>query len=73
MSRDNEKEVRKNVHIESSDSLAFGVFGVCDRVPDDVLEEDLEDTTSLFIDETGDTLDTTTAGKTTNSGLDVLQ
>ena len=34
-----------------------------------VLEEDLEDTTGLLVDETGDTLDTATAGKTTDSGL----
>ncbi len=32
-----------------------------------VLEEDLQDTTSLLIDETGDTLHTTTAGETTDS------
>ena len=34
-----------------------------------ILEEDLEDTTGLLIDETRNTLDTTTAGKTANSGL----
>ena len=34
-----------------------------------VFEEDLENTTGLLIDEAGDTLDTATAGKTTNSGL----
>ena len=34
-----------------------------------VLKEDLQDTTRFLVDETGDTLDTTTAGKTTNSGL----
>ena len=34
-----------------------------------VLKEDLEDTTGLLVDETGDTLDTATAGKTTDSGL----
>jgi hypothetical protein len=34
-----------------------------------VFQESLEDTTSLLVDETGDTLDTTTASKTTNSGL----
>ena len=34
-----------------------------------VLEEDFEDTTGLLVDETRDTLDTATAGKTTNSGL----
>jgi hypothetical protein len=34
-----------------------------------ILKEDLQNTASFLIDETGDTLDTTTAGKTTNSGL----
>ena len=34
-----------------------------------VLEEDLEDTTSLLVDECRDTLDTASAGKTTDSGL----
>jgi hypothetical protein len=34
-----------------------------------ILEEDLENTTRLLIDETRDTLHTATAGKTTNSGL----
>jgi len=45
------------------------MFSVSDRVTNDVLEEDLEDTTSLFVDETGDTLDTTTTSETTNSRL----
>ena len=34
-----------------------------------ILKEDFKDTPCLLIDETGDTLDTTTAGKATNSGL----
>ena len=34
-----------------------------------VLEENLENTAGLLIDETRDTLDTATTGKTTNSGL----
>jgi len=34
-----------------------------------ILEENLENTTRLFIDKTGDTLHTSTAGETTNSGL----
>lgn len=35
----------------------------------DVFKENLEDTTSLFIDETRNTLDTSTTGKTTDCGL----
>ena len=34
-----------------------------------ILEEDLENTTGLLVDEARDTLDTTSAGKTTDSGL----
>ena len=34
-----------------------------------VFKEDLENTTGLLVDETGDTLDTATAGKTTDGGL----
>ena len=47
-------------------SIPLGVFSVGDRVTDDVLEEDLENTTSLFVDETRDTLDTTTTSETAN-------
>ena len=34
-----------------------------------ILEEDLKDTTGLFVDETGNTLYTTTTGETTDSRL----
>ena len=40
---------------------------VRDGVTDDVLEEDLEDTTSLLVDETRDTLYTATTSETTDS------
>ena len=56
-----------NVH--GSDGLTTSVLGVGDRVTDDVLEEDLEHTTGLLVDETGDTLDTATTGETTDGGL----
>jgi hypothetical protein len=55
--------------IERSDGLALGVLSVGNGVTDDTLEEGLEDTTGLLVDHGGDTLDTTTAGKTTDSGL----
>jgi hypothetical protein len=45
------------------------VLSVCDGIADDALEEGLQDTAGLLVDHGGDTLDTTTAGKTTNSGL----
>ena len=55
--------------IHGGDSLTTGVLSVGNRVANDVLEEDLQHTASLFIDETRDTLDTTTTGETTDSRL----
>ena len=45
------------------------MLGICDGVADDVLEEDLENTTSLLVDKTGDTFHTATTGETTDSGF----
>jgi hypothetical protein len=56
-------------NIHGGNSLTTGVLRVGNRVTNDVLEEDLQDSTSLFVDETGDTLDTTTTGKTADSRL----
>ena len=55
--------------VHGGDGLALGVLCVGDGVTDDVLKEDLEDTAGLLVDETGDALDTTTAGQTTDGGL----
>lgn len=49
--------------------LALGVLGVGDGITDDVLQEDLEDSTSLFVDQTRDTLDTTSASETADGRL----
>ena len=56
-------------HIHGSDGLALGVLSVGDGIPDDVLQEHLEHTTGLLVDETGDTLDTASASKTADGGL----
>ena len=56
-------------YVHGSDGLALGVFGVGDGIPDDVLEEHLEDTTGLFVDEARDTLDTSTTCQTADGGL----
>ena len=56
-------------HVHGRHRLPFGVFGVGHCVPDDVLQEHLEDSTSLFVDETADSLHTTSARKTTDCGL----
>lgn len=42
------------------------MLSVGDGIPNNILQEDLEDTTSLLIDKARDTLDTPTTGKTTN-------
>jgi len=55
--------------VEGGDGLALGVLGVGNSVTNSVLEEDLEDTTSLLVDQTRDTLDTTTTSQTADSGL----
>ena len=56
-------------NIHGRHSLATSMLGVSDRVTNDVLEKDLEDTTSLFVNETRDTLDTATTSETTDSRL----
>jgi len=56
-----------NVH--GCDGLPLGMLSVGDGITDDVLEEHLEDTSGLFVDEAGDSLHTTTTSETTDSGL----
>ena len=56
-------------HIHGGDSLPLGVLGVGDGIPDDVLEEDLEDSASLLVDESGDTLDSSTTRQPSDGGL----
>ena len=56
-----------NVHCYNS--LAAGVLSVGYRVTDNVLEEHLEDSTGFLVDESRDTLDSTTTGETTDCGL----
>jgi hypothetical protein len=56
-----------NVH--GNNGLTAGVFSVSYRIADNVFEENLEYSTSLFIDETRDTLYTTTTSETADSWL----
>jgi len=56
-----------NVH--GSDGLPLGVLSVGDSIPDDILQEDLEDTPGLLVDEARDTLDTTAASQTPDGRL----
>ena len=55
--------------VHGSDCLPLGVLGVGDGITNDVLKEDLEHSTGLFVDETRDTLHTTSASKTTDGRL----
>ena len=45
------------------------MFSICNSITNNVFKENLEDTTGFFINQTRDTLDTTTTSKTTNSRL----
>lgn len=56
-------------HIEGGYSLSFGVFGICNCISDDGLEEGFEDTTGFFVNHGRNTLDTTTASETSDSWL----
>ena len=50
--------------VEGGDGLAAGVLCVGDRVTDDGLQERLEDSAGLLVDEAGDSLDSAAAGET---------
>merc|ERR1719209_945847 len=50
-------------HIHGSHSLPLGMFGVGHGVTDDILQEHLENTPGLLIDETADPHDTTPSSK----------
>ena len=56
-----------NVH--GSDGLPLGVLGVGHGITDDVLEEHLQDSTGLLVDESRNSLHTTSASKTADGGL----
>ncbi len=55
--------------VHGSDGLPLGVFRVGHGISDDVLKEDLEDPSSLLVDEARDTLDTSSTGETTDGRL----
>ena len=55
--------------IHGGDSLPLSVFGVGDSIPDDILEEHLEDSTGLLIDEPRDPLDSSPPRQTSDGGL----
>jgi hypothetical protein len=54
-------------HIQGSDSLTTSMLSVGHSIADDILQEDLQDSTGLLIDQTADALDTSTTSQTANS------
>ena len=56
-------------HVKGGHGLAASVLCVGDRITDDVLQEHLEDTAGLLVDQATDTLDTSTASETPDGGL----
>ena len=55
--------------VHGGDGLPFGVLGVSDGIPDDVLQEHFKNTASLFIDETRDALHASTTSQAADCGL----
>ena len=55
--------------VHGGDGLPLGVLGVGDGIPDHVLEEHLEDTTGLLVDEARDPLDSSPPRQTADGGL----
>merc|ERR1719281_1031469 len=56
-------------YVHSCDGLSLSVFGVGDGITDNIFQEYLEDTSGFFVDQTRDTLDTSTSRQTTDGGL----
>ena len=62
--------------IHGSDGLPLGVLGVGDGISDNVLQEHLQNSTGLLIDQSRDTLDSSTSGQSSDGrfgdSLDVV-
>eukprot|EP00041_Stephanoeca_diplocostata_P021186 m.488050 g.488050 ORF g.488050 m.488050 type:complete len:109 (+) comp21761_c0_seq9:670-996(+) len=56
-------------NVKCGDCFSLGVLGVGHGIADDVLKEDLEDTTGFFVDESRNALDTSTASETADCRL----
>jgi len=55
--------------VHGSDGLPSGVLSVGDGITDDVLKEDLENLSGLLVDESRDTLDSSSSGQTSDGWL----
>ena len=56
-------------HVECGHGLAAGMLGVGDCITDDILQEHLEHTAGLLVDEARDALDTSPPGQPADGGL----
>jgi hypothetical protein len=56
-------------HVHGRHRLTTGVFRVRDGIPDAIFQKHLEHTTRLFVNQSTDTLYSTTTGQTTNGRL----
>ena len=56
-------------NVKGCDCLTTSVLSVGDCIPDDILQEHLEDASGLLINESRDTLDTSTASKSADGWL----
>ena len=56
-------------HVECGHGLSAGMLSVANGVADNVSKERLQDTAGLFVHHSGDALDSTTTGKTTDGRL----
>jgi hypothetical protein len=59
---------KQQQHIPSM-AVSASVFRVSDGIRDNIIEKDLENSTSLFVNETRNMLDTNRTSETTDSGL----
>jgi len=55
--------------VHGCDGLPLSVLGVGDGIADHVLQEDFQHSSGLLVDQARDTLDTTSASQTPDSGL----
>jgi hypothetical protein len=55
--------------IHRGDCLPLGVLGVGDCVSDNIFQENFEDSTGFFVDQSGDTFNTTSSSQSTDRGL----
>ena len=55
--------------IHSGDGLPLGVLSVCDSISDHVFEENFEDSSSFFVDQSTDSFYTTTTRQTADGWL----